>query len=1634
VTVDTDVAIVGMACAFARAPDLASYWRNILGAVDAIGEPPDGWSAGGLAERHVYTRRGGYLGPLSFDPLAFGVMPKAVDGAEPDQFLALRLAAAALDDASYGRVTASRNVAVILGRGTYINRGLIGVFQHTIGIDQVLRVLRDLHPDWPEQQLDDLRQELADALPPFGPETAPGLAHSVMCGRIANRLDLIGPAYTVDAACASSLIAVEHGIDELLTGRADLVLAGGVQVSTTFPIAAVFAQLGALSPSGQLRPFQQGCDGTLLGEGAGIVVLQRRAEAERDGNRIYAVIKGVSSASDGKAVGVLAPRVEGEELAMRRAYERAAVDPRTVGLVEAHGTGTPAGDAVEIEAMARVFGVRGPSDQPSCAVGSVKSMIGHCLPAAGAAGLIKAALALHSKVLPATLHCDQPDERIDRTMLYLNDRTRPWVSGEQRHRRAAVSAFGFGGINAHAVLEEHDPRGPRERTISSRSPHVFRVPGNDREELASRCEASGRFAATSADIPLASIARSLAVADPGTGSCVAIVACSHDELRQKLVTAARRLRDPQTRRIGDRSGIYYYDRPMGREGRLAVLFPGEGSQHVGMFDSLCIEFPAARRLLDLLDTAFSDRSVPPSQEIFPVPGPDAGAAAELTDMQLAVASVSAADHAGLAVLDQLGLAADAVIGHSSGEYAALTAAGAADARDERGYLELVRDGDRLTGELLRQGLVPAATLTAVGGVSRDIVDEIVGQATGTVAVAMINCPHQIVLCGADDAICQIEVELARRGALCQRLPIGRAYHTERFRPVTEALRDFYDRLPLTEPRIPLYSATTAARMPADVAEIRRLTREQWCRPLRFGDAIEAMYADGIRLFLEVGPRGNLTAFVNDVLGNRPHVALAIDVPSRPSIMQFCHAAAQLVAHGVPLRLAELSGDAPGTPISPDSLFSSAARHAHRGQPLETELPMLRVSRAALTRWAAPPFSSAEADASPPLAAPAIDGSMPPARARLPDKAATGNVLAAYLTTMERFLETERAVMAAALDQMPARTTGNQPTSDGPANTVGQPPAAGTRTPLAPPGGREPAGGRPAGRLLAHASRPTHEADRVVFVKHIALDEDLFLRDHSLGASEGAALGILPLAISLELIAEAAGYLMPECPARTVHNVEACRWVLVTTEGVTLRITAYRASREEPPPPRMAKATVVLAVSRGGQWLDAVRAEVHVGPSSGDEPGPPDIPVGPLSEPIRPCLWGPADLYADRAQHGMFHGPTFQAVASVDGIGKEGADATLVAPAAALLPREADNYRTDPVILDGAGQVLGYWAAQELSSSFVVFPVTVRSISLPPPGRPRPAELRCRARVTQLTDQHLVADIDVTGPGGSPWLIVRSWRVRRFTLPPKFFDFRIDPVSRFLGEELASVPVPGLPAARIMRVELPADLLVSDGGVWSEILAYLALHSSEHPRWRELSEGISPARRTEWLLGRVAVKDAVRSVLGADGSGLAPGDLAVVSSDRGVPAVRAPGRPELRARLDCMRVSLSHSDGEAVAVAAEADGLAGIGIDAERLGERRHPIGQEALAAAALTADEQALASRAADPQELRLRLWCAKEAYAKATGAGLLAYGGPRGLTTRPLDGDGQFLVCSANDGDNPVPVVTARQGDLIVAVARWPP
>ena len=322
-----DIAIVGMSCLFAGAPDLDTYWRNIVSKFDAVSDPPaDEWDPNifydpeSKSNDRVYCKKGGYIGDLSqFRPMDFGVMPIAVDGGEPDQWLALRVAQEALLDAGYSEPLKEHvRAEVVIGKGTYINRGNMTVGYHAMVVDDFLQALKNLRPEYTDLELLAIKHELKAGLPPFSADTAPALIGNIIAGRIANRLDFMGPSFTVDAACASALLAIEIGVGDLLSHKYDLVLAGGANVNAPLPTLSLFCQLGALSRREQIRPFDKMADGTILGEGLGMIVLKRREDAERDSDRIYAVIKGVGVASDGRALHVMAPRIEGDELALRR--------------------------------------------------------------------------------------------------------------------------------------------------------------------------------------------------------------------------------------------------------------------------------------------------------------------------------------------------------------------------------------------------------------------------------------------------------------------------------------------------------------------------------------------------------------------------------------------------------------------------------------------------------------------------------------------------------------------------------------------------------------------------------------------------------------------------------------------------------------------------------------------------------------------------------------------------------------------------------------------------------------------------------------------------------------------------------------------------------------------------------------------------------------------------------------------------------------------------------------------------------------------------------------------------------------------------------------------------------------------
>ena len=446
---------------FAKSRNVKEYWRTLRNGIDCITAPPDTHSQlndyfdnDPKKPDHIYCNRGGFLPAVPFDPTEFGIPPAALEATDTSQLLGLVAAKMALSDAGYGdnRDFDREHTSVILG--------VTGTQELVISLGSRLG-----HPLWRkalenkglnDQQKASIIQDISNSYVPWQENSFPGLLGNVVAGRICNRLNLGGTNCVVDAACASSLGALHLGLMELYAGKSHMVVTGGVDTINDIFMHMCFAKTGVLSHTGDARPFSTDADGTVLGEGIGILVLKRLDAAERDGDRIYAVIRGIGSSSDGKSQSIYAPRPEGQARALIEAYRNAGISPETVALVEAHGTGTRVGDEMEFAALKKVFGAVNPNGN-RCALGSVKSMIGHTKAAAGAAGLIKSALALYNKVLLPTLKAEKPDPKlgIEDSPFYLNTYARPWFSNKSHPRRGGVSSFGFGGSNFHVVLEEY---------------------------------------------------------------------------------------------------------------------------------------------------------------------------------------------------------------------------------------------------------------------------------------------------------------------------------------------------------------------------------------------------------------------------------------------------------------------------------------------------------------------------------------------------------------------------------------------------------------------------------------------------------------------------------------------------------------------------------------------------------------------------------------------------------------------------------------------------------------------------------------------------------------------------------------------------------------------------------------------------------------------------------------------------------------------------------------------------------------------------------------------------------------------------------------------------------------------------
>jgi acyl transferase domain-containing protein len=882
---DNPIAIVGLSGLFPMAANFRDFWQNVVDAADCMSDVPathwnldDYYDADPTAPDKTYCRRGGFVPEMPFSVTEFGLPPNQLEVTTVVQLLSLLVARDVLADA--GAVGSDwyrpERTGVVLGVAgpTTLSHPLAARLSTPV-LKEVIRSCGLTQAD-----AEQIAQKYADAFPSWEENSFPGLLGNVIAGRVANRLDLGGMNCTVDAACASSLSAVHVAISELVSGRADMMITGGCDTENSIFGYLCFSKVGALSRSGVIKPLDDTADGTLVGEGIGMIALKRLADAERDGDRVYAVIKGIGSSSDGRFKSIYAPRAEGQQAALHRAYEDADCSPATIGLFEAHATGTRVGDQTELAALNAVL--RAATDETGyAAIGSVKSQIGHTKGAAGAASLIKLALALHHKVLPPTINVTAPNKALDDSSpLYINTRTRPWIRDPHRpQRRAAASAMGFGGTNFHAILEEAgDGRGHALTMHRTARVHLWHAASTT--ELASLLSSG---AAPNGDAGI-----------PAEHARVGFVARDDEEASALRALAVTELAGDADEWTHPR-GIVFRRRAM-PDLKIGALFAGQGSQYVDMGLAAVLNNPTVATAFDEANAVFADAARPPASVVFPAPvfDPELRNAQEATlrrteFAQPAIAALSVGQYR---FLSERGLTCDGFMGHSFGELTALWAVGSLDAAD---YFTLARargaamaiDTDADAGTMA----AVQADREQVGAILADHPD---------VSVCNHNAPDQVVVGGGTAAVAAFVAAGRAQGLTVRELPVAGAFHTRYVAHAVEPFKAAVKGVAIRAPKAKIYANSRDAEYGARVATNRRVLTEQLLETVEFVAGLRAMQADGCNVFVEFGPKATLTSLVRRTLGAEV-IALSTDQgPTGDSDVALKKAALQLAVLGAPI--------------------------------------------------------------------------------------------------------------------------------------------------------------------------------------------------------------------------------------------------------------------------------------------------------------------------------------------------------------------------------------------------------------------------------------------------------------------------------------------------------------------------------------------------------------------------------------------------------------------------------------------------------------------------------------------------------------------------------------------------------------
>ena len=902
------IAVVGMACVYPDARTPNELWENVLAQRRAFRRLPperlrkeDYWSADREAPDCTYAVQGAVIVDYEFDRVAFRVSGTTFRSADLAHWLALDVAAKSLVDAGFpeGRGLPRESTGVLLGNT------LTGEFSRANALrlrwPYVRRIIEAAltKEGWTTEAryafLERLKADYKSPFPTIDEETLAGGLSNTIAGRICNQFDFKGGGYTVDGACAGSLLAVANACTALTTGDLDVALAGGVDLSLD-PFELVgFAKTGALAAD-EMRVFDRCSTGFWPGEGCGLVTLMRHEDALAQGCRVYAILRGWGISSDGSG-GITRPESAGQLAAIDRAYRRAGFGIDTVTYCEGHGTGTAMGDATELEVLS-LARRRARPESPPAVVGSVKANIGHTKAASGIAGLIKATMAVHTQVLPPTTGCEQPHEQLGgpTPALRVLHEAEPWP--RDRPLRASVSAMGFGGINAHLVLESSVGErrvalNPRERSLarSHQDAELFLLGAKTVDDLTQQADKLLAIAPGLSRSELTDLAGQLQHALDSKPLRAAIVASRPEELVERLAMLKRWLLASVTTRL-DFSGSVFFGSNQTLP-RIGFLFPGQGAP-------THLDGGIWRRRFESVRELYVRAALPANVDTV-----------STRVMQPAVVTASLV---GLRVLDEFGLTANAAIGHSLGEFTALHWAGAFD---EEALLRIVK----MRGAAMEELGSPTGAMLAIAAPRSKVEALLDGD---PLAVVGLNSPRQTVVAGEAAAISRLAQRADAAGWPSTRLPVSHAFHTPMVAAAIPVLAEQLARESFATPNRRVVSTITGAWLEKD-EDLRALLCRQVTSPVRFDNALAILVgtdsadrqsgraARAVDLLIEVGPGSVLSGFVQEST-DVPVVPLDVGGSSLKGLLQTLGAAFVL---GAPLRHASLFADRFTRPFSLD---------------------------------------------------------------------------------------------------------------------------------------------------------------------------------------------------------------------------------------------------------------------------------------------------------------------------------------------------------------------------------------------------------------------------------------------------------------------------------------------------------------------------------------------------------------------------------------------------------------------------------------------------------------------------------------------------------------------------------------------